>query len=180
MDALTSNNVQSELSYAYLHAVAAHAKVMCECAGRHEDNAGVDARLIAKGDFPGSYVTEVDVKVQLKATTQEPAVVNGHLSYQLRGISRYDALRSDTTATPRILVVLFLPKDPDQWLRHSEDALTLQRCAYWVSLKGAPPSANDTTQVIRLPASQRFDVPGLTSLVHRIAREQFPRYAEAA
>src|ERR1700710_1710946 len=98
MNALSPNNVESELSYAYLHAVAAQARVICECAGRHEDKAGVGAKLVARGEFTGSYRTEVDLKVQLKATTSQPAIIDGKLSYSLRGIARYDALRSVTVA----------------------------------------------------------------------------------
>jgi len=46
---LTMQNVESELSYAYLHAVASRAQIICECTGRHSDEAGVDAVLRVKG-----------------------------------------------------------------------------------------------------------------------------------
>lgn len=110
MNPLSSENIESELSYAYLHAVASSVGIACEIAGRHEDNAGVDARLVGWAPFPGGgYRREVDVKVQLKATTKRPSEVDGALSYRLCGISRYDDLRTDATSTPRILVVL-LPR----------------------------------------------------------------------
>lgn len=109
MRPLSAENVESELSYAYLHAVAAHAKVGCEVAGRHDDNAGVDAKLTGWGPFPGGgYRNEVDIKVQLKATKQQPAIVGNCWSYSLRGIARYDDLRTEAVSTPRILVVLSL------------------------------------------------------------------------
>ena len=38
---LTENDVKAELSYAYLHAVAARAGFGCEVANRHSDNVGV-------------------------------------------------------------------------------------------------------------------------------------------
>jgi|GEM_PF-6652243 len=47
----TDQNVESELSYAYLHAITAHAKVACCVSGRHLDNAGVDAHLTSWGHF---------------------------------------------------------------------------------------------------------------------------------
>ena len=40
---LGEQNIESELSYAYLHAVASRAGIICENAGRHSDEAGVDA-----------------------------------------------------------------------------------------------------------------------------------------
>jgi hypothetical protein len=40
--ALTKNNIESELSYAYLHAVASASGAGCQCGNRHDDNAGID------------------------------------------------------------------------------------------------------------------------------------------
>lgn len=179
MKPLSLKNIESELSYAYLHAIASHAGAGCVVAGRHDDNAGVDATITAWGPFPdGGYRTEVDLKVQLKATIKQPIEVNGCFAYSLGGIARYDDLRSDALSTPRILIVLFLPDDPDQWISHSDDALSLHRCAYWVSLRGAKPSDNKTAQTIYIPKTQRFDVLGLRSLFSSISKSEIPKYTE--
>ena len=179
MSPLTPENIESELSYAYLHAVASKAGVCCEVAGRHEDNAGVDARLVGWGPFPnGGWREEVDIKIQLKATVKEPAVVGDTLSYSLSGISRYDDLRSETVATPRILVVLFLPKDSVNWITHNDEGLSLHKCAHWVSLRGAKPSDNKTAQTVYLPKAQRFDADGLMNLMASLSRNDIPTYQE--
>ena len=121
-------NIESELSYAYLHAVASKAGICCQATGRNEDNAGVDARLVGWGPFPnGGWRQEVDLKIQLKATGKQRATVNESLSYSLSGIPRYDDLRSEVLATPRILVVLFLPDRAESWITHTHDALPLHR-----------------------------------------------------
>lgn len=71
MRALSPPNIESELSYAYLHAVASKAGMACSGGNRHEDNNGIDATLTAWGPFNnGGYLTEVDIKVQLKAHSQ--------------------------------------------------------------------------------------------------------------
>ncbi|MCY1060664.1 DUF4365 domain-containing protein [Nannocystis sp. SCPEA4] len=177
MSQLSTNNIEAELSYAYLHAVAASAGVACQVSGRHHDNAGVDAQLTGWAPFPnGGYRDEVDLNVQLKATVATPALVGDALSYSLRGIDRYDALRSDAKSTPRILVVLFLPSEPARWLVQTDDALSLQRCAYWVSLRGAGPSTNSSAQTVYLPKSQLFSRDGLLELMGRISRGEFPMY----
>lgn len=177
MRPLSPENIESELSYAYLHAVAAHAGAGCEVAGRHDDNAGVDAKLTGWGPFPnGGYRNEVDIKVQLKATVKQPAVVGNCLSYSLQGIARYNDLRTEAISTPRILVVLFLPSEQSEWLSHSEDVLSLRKCAYWVSLRGAPPSENSTAQTVYLPRSQRFDPVGLTALMAKLSKNDIPIY----
>ena len=66
---LSQNNIMAELSYAYLHAVAARAGFACEEGNRHEDGIGVDAKLRVKERFaPDSTLTNFTVDVQLKAT----------------------------------------------------------------------------------------------------------------
>lgn len=177
MQPLSDQNIESELSYAYLHAVAAHAGVACKVAGRHDDNAGIDAEMTAWGPFPnGGYRTEIDVKVQLKATVHQPAKVGNCLSYSLDGIGRYDDLRTDTLSTPRILVVLFLPANKAEWLSHTEDVLSLRNCAYWVSLRGAPASRNETAQTVYLPCAQRFGPDELTALMTELSHNRIPTY----
>src|SRR5438552_2690338 len=122
MKPLAPNDIESELSYAYLHAVAAKSAIACRVSSRLEDNAGIDALLTAWGPFPnGGYRQEVDLKVQLKATVSQPAEADTHC------VQRYDDLRMRTVSTPRLLVVLFLPANADQWIGISEDELIMRR-----------------------------------------------------
>jgi hypothetical protein len=180
MSPLSDENVESELSYAYLHAVAAHSHVSCGSVTRHEDNAGVDASLTGWGPFEnGGYREEVDIKVQLKATVVQPIEKDGSFSYFIKGTARYDVLRKTTLSTPRILVVLFLPREKEKWITHTDDALSLHKCAYWVSLAGAGPSTNGTGQTVYVPKSQRFDVGGLSALMSMISRNELPKYQGA-
>lgn len=179
MTPLSSQNIESELSYAYLHAVASNAGASCSMGTRHEDNSGVDAKLTGWGPFPnGGNRNEVDIKVQLKATIKVPTVVGDFLSYSLSGIKQYNDLRAETVSTPRILVVLFLPSSASEWISHTDEALSLQKCAYWVSLRGAPASENTSSQTIYLPKSQRLDTQGITQLMSMISRNEMPMYQE--
>jgi hypothetical protein len=180
MKPLSQNNIESELSYVYLHAVAAKAGVACEVAGRHEDNAGVDAKLTGWGPFPGGgYRTEIDIKVQLKATIQTPVETDGKLPYFFNGVAQFDDLRLDTVSTPRLLVVLFLPEAPAEWLTLTEDALLLRKCAYWLSLRGAPATTNKTGQTIYLPKKQIFDPAALLGLMSRLSHNKVLPYEES-
>ena len=178
MRSLSPPDVESELSYAYLHAVASHAGMACAVANRHADNNGVDANVTAWGPFEnGGYLTEVDIKVQLKATIAVPADDGTHLSYFLSGPQRYDDLRAATVDIARILVVLFLPANATEWLAHSEDQLALRRCGYWVSLRDAPATANGTGATVKLPKAQVFSPAALKALASRLSRRDFPLYA---
>ena len=177
MKPLSLQNIESELSYAYIHAVAAHSGVGCKIGTRHDDNAGVDAILTGWGPFEnGGYLQEVEINVQLKATIKPTSLSPQGYSYSLKGIHQYNDLRAEAISTPRILVVLFLPNDKKTWLEHSEDALMLRNCAYWVSLRGAGESNNDTSQTVYLPQTQFFDPTGLTKLMSRLSRRDIPLY----
>lgn len=98
------------LSYAYLHAVAAKAGMGCQVSGRHSDKLGIDATITANDNFgPSTVLTDICLHIQLKATTIVPSQQDNKLSYFFHGIECYDKLRRKTVALPRILVVLFLP-----------------------------------------------------------------------
>lgn len=113
MRALSPPNIESDLSYAYLHAVAAHAGMACSVGNMHEDHNGIDATVTAWGPFEGGgYRSEVTLNVQLKATTSVPSDDGSNFTYFLKGVARYDDLRTETVAIPRILVVLFMPSEP--------------------------------------------------------------------
>jgi len=70
------------------------------------------------------------------------------LSYFVKEIKRYDKLRADHRDPARIMVVLFLPLQHADWLSHSEKELVLKNCAYWVSLRHAPGSDNETGKTV--------------------------------
>jgi Domain of unknown function (DUF4365) len=174
---LTDNDIKAELSYAYLHAVAARAGFGCEVTGRHSDNAGVDAYVRVKERLAQDVVhTNFCFEVQLKATSQIPAVEAERFSYWFKDVDRYDNLRERSAPMPKLLVVLFLPEDAGKWLEHSEEALVARRCAYWVSLWDAPASANRTGQTVYLPRTNLLSVDGLRHLALSLAREEELRY----
>ena len=175
MYSLRDTDVEEQLSIAYLHAVCAHARMCKGDTTRLEDNAGIDAKVTAWFPPNGDDLEEVDLKIQLKATKVEPKEKNGHYSYSLKK-AHYDQLRKMRVVTQRILVVLFLPPNFDDWLSHSDQELLLRRSAYWVSLRGAAASTNDSSQTIYLPKSQPLKPQTLQELASKISRGQAPVY----
>lgn len=170
---LTENDIKAELSYAYLHAIAARAGFGCEVAGRHGDNAGVDAYIRVKERLAANAIlTNFAFEVQLKATSKVPALETERFSYWMDDVARYDELRERSGPMPKMLVVLFLPPDATQWLEHSEEMLVTRRCAYWVSLWNAPASANKSGQTIYLPQRNLLSVEGLRQLARGLSREE--------
>jgi hypothetical protein len=171
-------DIESELSYAYLHAVASSAGVACQVTTRSHDNLGIDAALSLSRDFGADApLTDVTLHIQLKATVKPPSRQAGRLSYWLDDLGEYNRLRQSTAVPPRLLAVLFLPADPAEWLSHSTEALALRQCAYWLSLLGAPPTTNQAGQTVYFPEQQVISPEGLVALFSRVAHMQELRYA---
>jgi len=74
--------------------------------------------------------------------------------------------------------VLFLPRDAQEWLNHSKDELALRKCAYWVSLRGAPDTMNSTSVMVRIPKDQAFSPASLKEIMARVARRDVPAWVE--
>jgi hypothetical protein len=165
---LSENNIKAELSYAYLHAVASRGGLGCEVTGRHFDGDGVDAVVRARERFTEQSVyTRFTVEVQLKATSLEVVPdAQGRYPFSLK-LDHYDKLRDEANGTQQILVVLFLPSDASLWLTVSPEALIARRCAYWVSLRGAPPSGNEASQTVYIPRASVLTVDSLRSVFAR-------------
>jgi hypothetical protein len=124
-------------------------------------------------------LTEVTINVQLKATVEVPSDDGANLSYFLREPKRYDDLRRETVAVPRILVVLFLPAKDSEWLHHSPEQIALRRCAYWESLRGASEITTTSGTTVKLPKAHIFSPDGLSQLAKRLSHRDFPRYGAA-
>lgn len=169
---LDPKDIESELSYAYLHAVASKIGVGCKISTRHEDNRGIDAQLTCWEKFGDSYIEEIDLKVQLKATKQIPSETDSHFSYFFKGIKQYDFLREKPKRNHRFLIVLFLPEDASEWLNVNSEQLILKKCAYWVSLRGAEDSTNESGQTIYLPKKQMLTPDNLLSIFEKISRNE--------
>lgn len=172
---LTTNNIEAELSYAYLHAIASRAGIICEYTARHSAEAGVDAVLRVKGKLdPQSVFTQFTVDIQLKATKKAPVEQNGRYSFALKA-KNYDELRSVNTGAPQMLIVLFLPADAETWLTHSEECLLSRRCAYWVSLRGGLPTDLDS-KTIYIPRANMLSVNQLRDVMTRFSKREVIEY----
>jgi len=173
---LNENDIESELSYAYLHAVASKAGLSCSISTRLDDNAGIDAQVMGLGDFGGT-ITDVRLDIQLKATRLECKEQDGRFPYRLT-LEHYNVLRSTRRECQCLLVVFFLPDDADEWLTCTEEQLAMRKCAYWVSLRGAPPSANTSYQTIYIPRKNILSVESLKEVIQKRSYEEYICYAD--
>jgi hypothetical protein len=174
---LNENNRKAELSYAYLHAVAAGAGFACSCTHRHLDGCGVDARIDIREQLrPESQLTEFTLDFQLKATSTKLAAVNDRLSFSI-DVGLYDNLRTTTIAIPRFIVLLHMPEDPDEWLCVTGDGLIAKRCARWICLSGAP-GVETATTTIRFPLANILTPDALRNIAANVSIGEVPSYDE--
>jgi len=154
---LAVTDVEEAYSVAYVHAIAAGAGYVIS--KKDFDRDGVDLTIEA-GD---SFRPKIDV--QLKSTINLKLNEDGIFRYPCKK-RNYDLLRI-TTQTPRILVILHLPTEIENWLTVSPSELVLRNCARWTSLVGLPESDNEKSVTIDLPQANLFDIDGLKALMEQ-------------
>jgi Domain of unknown function (DUF4365) len=151
-----------QFSQAYVQAVASAAG--CHILSWTVDDDRIDVTLARKGEWAAVRGARLDI--QLKATKIRCRGPQ-HIKFPV-DIPTYDALRATNVMVPRILVVLLMRQDVNEWTHHSEARLALRRCAYWTSLRGAPAVQNRTSRTVRLPRTQVFDAPAVHDIFTRI------------
>ncbi len=157
-ESLLSDTDQEEaLSRVYAEAVAARAGYTTT--GPNLDRDGVDLQIRAGGTMRPA------IDIQLKATINLGDQQNGRYRFPLK-LRNYELLREETQ-TPRLLVVLDLPREKSEWMSITENGLTLRRRAFWVNLKGQPEATNQTSVTISIPGDNLFTVESLQNLMEQ-------------
>ena len=155
---LTTPDQKERLSLVYAKALAARAGFVTSTPEPDRDS--IDLRIQASG------LRRPALDLQLKATVDLGPPQAGKLSFRL-SIKSYDDLRA-ATQTPRLLVVLELPKDEAQWMTVTSEALVLRRRAYWLSLQeGHGEVVGQQTVTVRIPECNLFDMEALGKLMER-------------
>jgi hypothetical protein len=155
---------QEEFSRAFIYAISAAVGLKFSNAATPDDDS-VDVAISARG--PRGSIRSPRVEIQCKC--QRSAAVGDPIPYPLKS-KNYEDLRHSDYQVPRILVVVFVPEQVKDWTSQTEQEFTMRYCAYWASLRGLPPSSNESSTTVYLPRAQLFDVAGLETLMDRIGR----------
>jgi hypothetical protein len=162
---LPQNQRQEALSRAYVRAIAAQAGVICGDVGQ---DYGIDMYLRTVPEIDHRFADIGDqLDLQLKSTTRAE-VKSAAVVYDL-DVRAYEILRRETSGCPRILVLLLLPQDEALWLSQTIEELTLRRCAYWMSLRGASPTTNQAAVRITIPQEQVFSAPAVRTMMQALS-----------
>jgi len=89
------------------------------------------------------------------------------ISYALKR-KNYDDLIPENLLSPRILVLVTLPRDLSDWLTMSPAQLVLYRCANWVSLRGLPASSNANNVTVHVPRANLFTPESVVIMMQTI------------
>ena len=155
---LTVPDQKEGLSLVYAKALATRAGFLTSVPEPDRDS--VDLRVQAGGPRRPA------LDLQLKATVNLGEPKAGLLPYQL-SIKNYNDLRI-LTQTPRLLVVLELPKDESRWMTVTTKELVLRRRAYWLSLQqGHAEIVGQQSVTVHIPEQNMFDVVTLRTLMER-------------
>src|SRR5262245_57982016 len=159
------NQRQEALCRTYVRAVAAQAGLIgCQ----PEPDFGIDLCLRSIALVNNRRRDSgVQIDLQLKSTARA-AIKGAEVLYDLE-VEAYNDLRAENCPCPRILVVFVMPEDETQWLEQSAEQLVLRHCAYWLSLRGLPPTPAVSTIRLGLPLGNVFSVEGVTRLMQDVA-----------
>jgi len=154
---LALTDIEEELSRAYVQAVAARAGYTT--AHYSQDRNGIDMLIQAGGDMRPA------IALQLKATINLGNTSNGFFRFPLK--SENHNLLCFPSQTPRLLVVLDLPKDQTEWLTITADELILRRRAYWLNFRGHDETENKSSITVHIPEQNLFNVDNLRLLMEQ-------------
>ncbi|MQB09386.1 DUF4365 domain-containing protein [Agrobacterium sp. ICMP 6402] len=150
-----TNDIKERLSIAYVTAVAGRAG--CQLSKLDIDKQSIDVTV---RPIRGK---KVSVDLQLKSTSQD-CVDDEKVTFSLP-VKNYNDLRDTRSTALHFLVVLILESSELDWLVADEAALLIKRCAYWIDLRGYPPTSNETKINIAIPRNQLFDVAAIQRMM---------------
>lgn len=120
-----------------------------------------DVQLTLRGLVASTY--NPTVKAQVKTTLSARYNEEDDVVYDL-DVETYDVLRRTDHSVRRVLLVIALPAEGDL-VQLAEQGTLLRGRAGWVSLEGAPATANTTSTAVVVPRGNTVDQAGLMALL---------------
>lgn len=165
---LTENRIKEELNLAYVLSIAASKKFSTEIT--RVDSDSVDATIRYNGYLSeDSILHSPEIKLQLKATSNAN-IVGNEIVFPLP-IKNYNDLRLPSMS-PRLLVVMCLPDNSNDWLSHSTEELIIKKCCHYLNLNGFPESENSTSVTVKIPLTNEFSPNKIEELMISASKQE--------
>lgn len=141
----------------------------CQTPGVDDDS--IDRTVVASGWIhQGSHLRSPKIDIQLKSIARGPLKA-GEVSFVFRlNKKNYNDLRH-RSMVPRLLVVLLLPEDCEQWIEQDDERLLCRYAAYYLSLSGKPEAVQRSKVPVELPRTNLLSVDNLRRLMVRASQK---------
>ena len=150
---------KEQFNLAYVCALAAQGGMNHSVLAVDDDS--VDIMLHGRG-YAGK-LRNPQIHLQLKCTAVN--MVRGKFIKYALSKKNYDDLRGENVLCPKYLVVLRVPKPPQNWLKHHARHISLHNTCYWTSIRHAPETKNTTSVTVKVPLAQRLTTTALLKLM---------------
>lgn len=160
--------VKEDLSICYLKAVAAINAIALEEIRHDEDSidAIIKKQIIISGE---PFFSEVGVQLKATSSTSQYSETTTNISYKLKA-KNYNDLCAKSNI-PRMLALLILPEDSNEWVKWTVDELLIRGRMYWHSLYGKLPTKNTSTVTIKIPKANIIDTVTIQEIIQKAGEE---------
>lgn len=169
---LTKNHAQEGLSRAYIHAVAAAARVHLTMTQEFDygfdgafDLIQEDSVNDGNGNIRIDYVKAgFPIEFQLKCSwtwkTDGDDIV-----WSMKSKAYNKLARRGTKALPAKLILMCLPAEELHWVLFDEESLLLKKCCYYTTIAGEPLKNENSTKQIRIPRANLLNAASLATML---------------
>lgn len=167
MDQAELSNVKSNLSLAYVRAIAAKLNFAFQEASRDIDSLGIDCCILNKGvGSANKYSMGGEIKLQVKAFSRSSTSMYRETDSQIEYKLNNELIPN---APIFYLVVVELPEEEnfDEWLQVKPDHLILKKCAYFIRIKETVKAG-----FIKIPKSNRFSTETLPNMFITVTNKE--------
>jgi hypothetical protein len=164
-------NIQKEeFSYAYINSIVSAAGFSQVNQTHSMDMKSVDI-TIQSSDTP---FPKLDVQVKSTESSDIIDIGNNYIKYDLKVINYNQLIDKGRILTPIILILVLVPKKIDDWVIVDDinKKTVVQKCAYWISLKGQNPTTNKNNIRIKIPLTNILTPDSLKLIMGKIGRRE--------
>jgi Domain of unknown function (DUF4365) len=158
------NQQKEQFSNAYLQAITSVAGYSLYKPAVDDDS--IDWGIAATGIM--GRIRAPRLELQLKSTSRD-VIDDLTIRYPLK-LKNYNDLRMVDFAIPRILIVVLLPDNLDNWVQQSEEELCMRSCGYWQSLRGMSETQNTSTVTVSIPRNNQFTATSIKLIMEGIGQ----------
>lgn len=167
---ITNQHIEEGLSCACVQAIAAAAGLSLS---KPEPDYGVDGTLnevtiINKRRCQSGFSLNYQLKASISWQQNEDQI-----TYDLEAQTYNDLLQMQVDlAVPCVLILLTLPKEPQQWFECTETRVTIGGGCYWYYPKGSPTS-NQSSKRIHIDKQQLLTPKSMVNLLNKVKTGRF-------